>query len=76
MRHFNCWPLAPRQQRLELTWDWVDFATGWGEFNVPGRELTKKRRPEAQMWPKMLRMMLAAHRKTNGKHVIGGDPNP
>jgi integrase len=61
---------------LELTWDRVDFATGWIEFNVPGRELTKKRRPEAPMRPKMLRMMAAAVRKTNGKHVIGGKSDP
>lgn len=28
------------------------------------------------MRPKMLRMMLAAHRKANGKHVIGGKSEP
>jgi len=48
---------ARKEAILDLTWDRVDFETGTIEFNVPGRQLTKKRRANVPM-SKALRAVL------------------
>jgi integrase len=62
---------------LQLTWDRVDFADGWMDFNVPGMEITKKRRPVAPMNFKLARALRAA-RPAGPQHkcVVGSNTKP
>ena len=55
---------------LDLTWDRVHFDTGLIDFRVPGRKVTKKRRVVSPMTAPLRRMLLHAHKRSNGRHVI------
>lgn len=61
---------ARHEAILSLTWDRVDLETGVIDFNVPGRVITKKRRPHAPTNAKLLRLLKAAHAVAEGDHVI------
>src|SRR4029077_19022089 len=62
---------------LELTWDRVDLDGGWMDFNVPGREITKERRPVAPMNFKLARALRAAlPAGSQQKCVIGSNAKP
>lgn len=55
---------------LALTWGRVDLETGVIDFREPGRVETKKRRPNAPVNDKLLRLLRAAKRVSNHDHVI------
>jgi integrase len=55
---------------LALTWDRVDFETGCIDFREPGKVETKKRRPNAPVNDKLLLLLRAAKRVSNGEWVI------
>jgi integrase len=55
---------------LDLTWDRVDFDAGLIDYRVPGRKVTKKRRGVKPMTPVLRRLLLAARRRSNARHVI------
>jgi integrase len=62
---------------LQLTWDRVDLADGWIDFNVPGMEITKKRRPVAPINFKLARALRAARPDgSKKKFVIGAKTEP
>jgi integrase len=63
---------------LQLTWDRVDLKDGWLDFNVPGVEVTKKRRPVAPINFKLARALRAARPtgSNSQRHVIGSKPEP
>ena len=61
---------ARHEAILSLTWDRVDLETGYIDFRVPGRVITKKRRPHAPTDDRTLRLLRAAARVSNGEHVI------
>jgi len=55
----------------------VDLADGWIDFNVPGREITKKRRPVAPINFKLARALGAARPAGSKKQfVIGSKTEP
>jgi integrase len=61
---------ARHEAILSLTWDRVDLETGVIDFRVPGRAETKKRRPNAPVNDRLLRLLRAAHKVREGDHVI------
>jgi integrase len=62
---------ARHEAILSLTWDRVDLETGVIDFRVPGRAETKKRRPNAPVNDKLLRLLRAAYKvRGNATHVI------
>jgi integrase len=61
---------ARHEALLSLTWDRVDFETGYIDFNVPGRVITKKRRPNAPTDDRTMKLLKAAFRVRTGEYVI------
>lgn len=61
---------ARHEAILSLTWDRVDLETGVIDFRLPDRAETKKRRPHAPVNDRLLRLLRAAKRVSNGDHVI------
>lgn len=61
---------ARHEAILSLTWDRVDLETGYIDFNVPGRVVTKKRRPHAPTDDRTLRLLKSACRVREGEYVI------
>lgn len=55
---------------LTLTWDRVDLEKGRIDFREPGKAETKKRRPNAPVNDKLLRLLRAAKRVSEGDYVI------
>jgi len=55
---------------LSLTWDRVDMEKGRIDFREPGKPETKKRRPNAPINDKLLRLLRAAHKMAEGDFVI------
>lgn len=55
---------------LALSWDRVDLETGRIDFREPGRAETKKRRPNAPVNDKLLRLLRAARRASSGEYVV------
>jgi len=61
---------ARHEAILSLTWDRVDLEHGRIDFRVPGRVVTKKRRPHAPINDRLLRLLRAAYKLREGGHVI------
>jgi integrase len=55
---------------LSLKWDQIDLEHGRIDFRVPGRVETKKRRPNAPINDRLLRLLRAAEKVREGDHVI------
>jgi integrase len=61
---------ARHEAILDLTWDRVDLEKGLIDFRDPDKAETKKRRPHAPINDRLLRLLRAARRVSNGDHVI------
>lgn len=61
---------ARHEAILALTWDRVDRETGRIDFNVPGRIITKKRRPNAPTDDRTLRLLKSAFTVREGEYVV------
>lgn len=61
---------ARKEAILDLTWDRVDFETGTVDFNVPGRQLTKKRRANVPMSKALRAVLKRAYAERGGDLVM------
>ena len=59
-----------KQALLELTWDRVDFETNTIHLNVPGRQLTKKRRASVTIASQLRPIMERAFAERTSAHVL------
>jgi integrase len=66
---------ARKQAILDLTWDRVDFETGVIHFAVPGRRLTKKRRPSVPISNKLRPVLKQMHEERINNYVMDSGAN-
>lgn len=55
---------------LDLTWKQVDLARGVIDFNAPGRQQTKKRRPIIPAPRSLMAALRRAHKRASSEYVI------
>lgn len=61
---------ARKEAILDLTWDRVDFETNTIDLNVPGRQITKKRRAVVPIAAALRPVLERAHRERQGALVM------
>jgi integrase len=61
---------ARHEAILTLTWDRVDLEMGRIDFRDPDRAETKKRRPNAPVSQRLIRLLRAAEKVREGDHVV------